>query len=141
MPYEDETELDHVGIPPPGSESGRKHTASGDQHVLGGISRATALFDFLREGMVRMKKTNAPVDRIKMGLGIALVAVLTGCVGYVDGGYGGAVVVAEPDVYVFGGGYYGGGYYERGRDVRVYSQRGFESRAVAHPGGPGPGRR
>ena len=83
-----------------------------------------------------MNKTNGPVDRIKMGLGIALFAVLTGCVGYVDGGYGGAVVVAEPDVYVFGG-----GYYEGGRDVRAYSHRGFESRAVAHPGGPGPGRR
>ena len=88
-----------------------------------------------------ISQANGPVDRIKIGLGIALLAALTGCVGYVGGGYGGAVVVAEPDVYVFGGGYYGGGYYERGRDVRVYSQRGFESRAVAHPGGPGPGRR
>ena len=61
-----------------------------------------------------MNKTNSAVDRIKIGLAVALVAVLTGCVGYVDGGggYGGsAVVVSEPDVYVFGGGY------ERGRDV------------------------
>jgi len=74
-----------------------------------------------------MNKTNGPVDRIKVGLGIALLAILTGCVGYVDGGYGGAVVVAEPDVYVFGG-----GYYERGRDVHEYSHRGSESRAVAH---------
>jgi hypothetical protein len=75
-----------------------------------------------------MKKTNGPVDRIKMMVGVALLAVLTGCVGYVDGGYNGAVVVAEPDVYVFGG-----GYYERGRDVHDYSHRGSESRAVAHP--------
>jgi hypothetical protein len=75
-----------------------------------------------------MNKTNGPVDRIKIVLGIALVATLTGCVGYVDGGYSGAVVVAETDVYVFGG-----GYYERGRDVHDYSHRGSESRAVAHP--------
>jgi hypothetical protein len=106
------------------------------------------LFDFLCEGKVRMNKTNGPIGRIKMALGIALLAALMGCVGYVDGGYGGgyggAVVVTEPDVYVFGG-----GYYERGRDVRDYSHRGSESRAVAHPaasspthsGGGGPERR
>jgi hypothetical protein len=86
------------------------------------------LFDFFREGTVRMNKASGPVDRIKMGLGIVLLATLMGCVGYVDGGYGGTVVVAEPDVYVFGG-----GYYERGRDVHDYSHRGSESRAVAHP--------
>jgi hypothetical protein len=75
-----------------------------------------------------MNKTNGPVDRIKMGLGIALLAAMTGCVGYVDGGYSGAVVVPGSDVYVFGG-----GYYERGRDVRDYSHRGVVSRAAAHP--------
>ena len=32
-----------------------------------------------------MNQTNGPVDRIKIGLGIALLAALTGCVGYVDG--------------------------------------------------------
>jgi hypothetical protein len=75
-----------------------------------------------------MNQTNGPVDRIKIGLGIALLVALTGCVGYVDGGYyGGPVVVPGPDVY------FSGGYYERGRDVHVYSQRGVESRAVAHP--------
>ncbi len=90
-----------------------------------------------------MNKINSAVDRIKIGLAVALVAVLTGCVGYVDGGggYGGsAVVVADPDVYVFGG-----GGYERGHDVHDYSHRGAVSRAVAHPaprpaphaGGPG----
>jgi len=85
-----------------------------------------------------MNKANGAVDRIRIGLAVALVAVLTGCVGYVDGGYSGsAVVVADPDVYVFGG-----GGYERGRDVHDYSHRGAVSRAVAHPaphagGGPG----
>jgi hypothetical protein len=62
------------------------------------------------------------------GLGMALLAALTGCVGYVDGGYyGGPVVVPEPSVYFWGGGY------DRGRDVHVYSERGHESRVVAHP--------
>jgi hypothetical protein len=74
-----------------------------------------------------MNKANGPVDGVKIGLGIALLAALTGCVGYVRGGYDGAVVVPGPDVYVFGGPY------ERGRDVRVYSHRGSESRASAHP--------
>jgi hypothetical protein len=74
---------------------------------------------------------NGLVDLIKIGLGMAALAALTGCIGVADGGgggyYGGAVVVAEPDMYVFGGGY------ERGRDVHDYSHRGVESRAVAHP--------
>ena len=91
--------------------------------------------DFCREREVRMNKANGLVDRIKMGLGIALLAALMGCVGYVDGGYGGTVVVPGPDMYVFGGGY------ERGPVVHGYSHRGFESRAVAHPGGGGGGRR
>ena len=76
---------------------------------------------------IKRNKANGPVDRIKIGLGIAVLAGLTGCVGYVDGGYGGGVVVAEPDVYFFGGGY------DRGRDVHDYSRRGGESRAAAHP--------
>jgi hypothetical protein len=72
---------------------------------------------------------------IKAGcaLGAALLVTLTGCVGYVDGGYGGGVAVAEPDMYIFGGGYGGG------RAVHGYSQRGFASRAVAHPSGGGHG--
>jgi hypothetical protein len=74
-----------------------------------------------------MNKANGPVDRIKIGLGTALLAALVGCVGYVGGGYGGAVVVPGPDVYFYGGAY------ERGRDVHDYSRRGVESRAVAHP--------
>ena len=100
------------------------------------LTSGDLIFDFFREGKIRMNQTNGPVNRIKIGLGIALLAALTGCVGYVDGGYvgegyGGAVVVAEPDVYIFGGGY------ERGRDVHDYSRRGGESRAAAHPSGGG----
>jgi hypothetical protein len=72
------------------------------------------------------------MKRIKIGLEIALLAALTGCVGYVDGGYyGGPVVVPTPAVYFWSGDH------DRGRDVRVYSQRGYESRAVAHPRGRG----
>jgi hypothetical protein len=78
------------------------------------------------------------MKRIEIGLGIALLATMTGCVGYVDGGYyggpvygGPVVVVPAPAVYFWGGDY------DRGRDVHVYSHRGVESRAVAHPGGGG----
>ena len=68
------------------------------------------------------------MKRIDIWLGIALLAALTGCVGYVDGGYSsGPVVVGGPDVYFWGGDY------GRGHDVHVYSHRGVESRAVAHP--------
>ncbi|MGD0744988.1 MAG: hypothetical protein ABSA45_07520 [Verrucomicrobiota bacterium] len=59
------------------------------------------------------------------------MTALTGCVGFVGGGYGGEVVVPGPDVFLFGGGY------DRGRDVHDYSRRGGESRAVAHPSGGG----
>ena len=76
-----------------------------------------------------MNKTNNPVDRIKIAMGIALLAALTGCVGFVGGGYRGEVVVpGPPDVFLFGGGFD----HERGRDVHVESHRGYESRAVAH---------
>lgn len=84
-----------------------------------------------------MNKANGPAGQVKIGLGIALLAVLTGCVDYMGGGYGGPVMVPGPDMYFFGG---YGGYYERGRDVRHYSHRGFESRALAHPVGGGQGR-
>jgi hypothetical protein len=64
-----------------------------------------------------------------IGLGAALMATMAGCVGYVDGGYGGGVVVEEPGITVFGGGF------DRGGDARAYSHRGGESRAVARAGG------
>jgi hypothetical protein len=79
-----------------------------------------------------MTPANGPVGRIKLGLGMALLAVMTGCVGYVGGGYyGGPVVVPGPSVYFWGGDY------DRGHDVHVYSQRGHESRAAVHYGGGG----
>ena len=78
-----------------------------------------------------MNKTNTLADRIILGFGIALLAASTGCIVPVGGGgYGGDVVVpGPPDVVLFGGGF------DRGRDVHAYSQRGFASRAAAHPGG------
>jgi hypothetical protein len=81
------------------------------------------------------------IERIKIGLGIALLASLAGCAaGYVgvnggyagvDGGYGGTVVVPVADPY------FGGGIYERGGDVRGYSHRGSASRVAAHGAGGG----
>ena len=70
-----------------------------------------------------MKKMNSAVDRIKIVLGLVFLTALTGCVGYVDGGYGGAVIVAPPPPVVFFGGFYEGGVV-----VHSESHRGFESR-------------
>jgi len=97
------------------------------------LTSGNLIFDSFREGKFRMNKTNSPVDLIKIGLGIALLAALTGCVGFVGGGYGGEVVVPGPDLFLFGGGY------DRGRDVHGYSDRGSVSRAAAHSGGGGHG--
>ncbi|HUD48283.1 MAG TPA: hypothetical protein VMR33_15735 [Candidatus Baltobacteraceae bacterium] len=71
------------------------------------------------------------IDLTRVGLGVLLLASLTGCFGYVDGGGGGTVVVGGPDVGFFGGPY------DRGRDVHAYSSRGAVSRGVAHGGGGG----
>jgi hypothetical protein len=81
---------------------------------------------FFRENS--MNKSNGPVKRIKIGLLIGLLAILTGCAAFWGGGYyyGDAVVVSEPDMYLFGGDYY------RGGDEHNYSHRGSESRRVAH---------
>ena len=81
-----------------------------------------------------MNKANGPVERIKIGLVIGLLVVLSGCAGFwVEEGYygyyGDAVMVSEPDLYLFGGDYY------RGRDAHNYSHRGSESRRAAHPSG------
>ncbi|HXB58178.1 MAG TPA: hypothetical protein VNU95_01360 [Candidatus Acidoferrales bacterium] len=67
---------------------------------------------------------NSSVGWIRIGLAIAVLSALTsGCVGFVGGRGGGAVMVpGPPDVVLFGGGY------DRGRDVHGYSQRGAESR-------------
>jgi hypothetical protein len=43
-----------------------------------------------------MNQANDSHDRIKIGLGIARLAALTGRVGYVDGGCYGPVVATEP---------------------------------------------
>jgi hypothetical protein len=85
-----------------------------------------------------MKIAKHLADRIKFGPGLVLAVVLAmslpGCVGYVDGGYGGyddgGYYGGGPDVYLFDGGGYG-----RGRDVHAYSQRGAASRGSAHVGG------
>ena len=60
------------------------------------IKQKTTFFNFFREGKFRMNKANGPVGRIKIGLGIAPLTVLTGRVGYVDGGCYGPVVATEP---------------------------------------------
>ena len=99
----------------------------GDGRAPGRVPEASTTTDFFCEGKVRMNHPDGPVGRIKRALGIGLLTGLMGCVGYVDGGYRGAVLVPGPDIYVFGGGY------ERGRDVHAYSQRGYESRGAAHP--------
>jgi hypothetical protein len=90
-------------------------------------------YDLASSVHARRSQRGAVWHKIKVGLGIGLVASVIGCVGVVDDGYGGAVVVApEPDVYFFGD--YGGR-----RDWHGYSHRGAESRGAAHHGGGGHG--
>jgi hypothetical protein len=84
-----------------------------------------------------MNKANSLAGRIKLGLGVALLVALTGCVGYVDGGYGGDVVVGGPVVV---GGVWDAGFVGRGV-AHGYSSRGRASRGAAHSGGHGGGRR
>jgi hypothetical protein len=106
---------------------GRIDAAIGAQRAPGGIPGGAVFLDFFREGKLRMNKAKALVDRIETGLGVVLLAASMGCVGYVHGGYGGAVVVPGPPVYVFEGSY------ETRREVHEYSHRGYESHVVAHP--------
>ena len=76
-----------------------------------------------------MNKTNNLVERIKIGLAIAALTALTGCIGWVGGGGGGGWWGDD-------GGWWGGGRgYDRGRDVHDYSARGAASRGAAHGGG------
>jgi hypothetical protein len=85
-------------------------------------------------------KTTSLAACFPLALGAGFLLALTGCVGYVDGGYGGgAVVVAQPDVFI-GGGYYGHDGYDHGRDVHGYSQRGAVSRGGGGGHGGGGGR-
>jgi len=71
---------------------------------------------------------------IKAVWAIGMVTVLAGCAGCLGPGYYGpgyydeGVVVSDPDVYLFGGGY------DNGRDVHNYSNRGSESRGASRPG-------
>ena len=83
----------------------------------------------------KMRLASIPAVRITIALGIALLAIMSGCVGYVGGGYGGAVVVPVPGVFFYDGFNEGGPYWH------AYSRRGAESRAWAHPGGGGRGGR
>jgi hypothetical protein len=74
-----------------------------------------------------MNKANCHVKRLNIKLLMVLLAALTGCGVYAVRGYdGGAVIVPEPDEYLFGGVYYDG------RDAHDYSHRGHESRGAAH---------
>lgn len=122
-------------MPDLGCNPGREDGAIADQDAVCGISRTRAVFDTFREGEVRMKNLNGLADRITLGLGISLLAVSTGCIVPVGGGYGGDVVVPGPDVVLYGGGYDRGRDFDDGHDAHVYSERGVASRATVHSGG------
>jgi len=82
--------------------------------------------------LARMNTVPVLVKQLKIGLAIAVLTALTGCIGFVDGGgYG------YDDGGWWGGWWGGGGGYDRGRDVHGYSARGAASRGAAHGGGGG----
>ena len=55
------------------------------------------IFDYSHKRKVHSNERGNLVHGIKTGLGIALLAAVTGCVGVVDGdGYGGGAVVVAP---------------------------------------------
>ena len=83
----------------------------------------------MKEWTKRWRIKESPV-RVKAGLVVALLAAVTGCVGYVgDGDVG--VDVGGPVVV---GGVWDGGFV--GRDVaHGWARRGAFSRGVAHGGG------
>ena len=70
---------------------------------------------------------------VQVLVGLGLSVALTGCVGYVQGD-GGGVVVAEPDLFWFGG-------YGDGGHARDYGFRGGNSRGFGGRDGGGGGRR
>jgi hypothetical protein len=72
--------------------------------------------------------------RARTGLGIVMLAALTGSVGCGGGYYGGSVDVVAPGPFFWGGAAFGGPYYH-GRDAHAFSHRGAYSRGVAHGGG------
>ena len=87
------------------------------------------------------RQVKGPAGQISRTFGILAIMIvvesLKGCVGYVDGGYGGYGDSGGydegpgPDLYLFGGDY------DRGRDVQAYSHRGSMSRGTVHAGGGG----
>lgn len=77
-----------------------------------------------------MKTLNVLANRIKIGLAIAVLTALTGCIGFVGGGG-----YSDGGGGWWGGWWGGGGGYDRGRDVHGYSARGAASRGAAHGGG------
>jgi len=83
--------------------------------------------------LARKNTMNVLVDRLKIGLAIAGLTALTGCIGFVGGGgdYGGGGWWRDD------GGWWGGGArgYDRGHDVHGYSARGAASRGAAHGDG------
>jgi hypothetical protein len=108
---------------------------------LSGVARPALLskFHFFRERLAGMRQTKPLVDRIKIGLAIAMLATLTGCIGWVGGGgYDGGWWGGDGGWWWDDGGWWGGGHgYDRGRDVHGFSARGAASRGAAHGGGGG----
>jgi hypothetical protein len=76
---------------------------------------------------MKMNVKNGLAGWIKAGLLLLAVGMMAGCVGYVDDGYRGGVVV--------GTGYYYGPDYYYGRSAYGYSQRGYYSRHGGYGGG------
>ena len=100
--------------------------------------------EFSRSGRIGASVTEGCFATLKVVRRAALIAgltvCLTGCVGYVDGGYGGGYgdyggydgyYGGESDIYLFGDGY------GRGGDAQYYSHRGAESRGFGRSGGRG----
>jgi len=93
------------------------------------------IFHSFRESTAGMNPIKVLADQLKIGLAIAMLAALTGCIGVVGGGGG---YVGGGGWWWDDGGWWGGGHgYDRGHDVRGFSTRGAASRGAAHGGGGG----